>query len=110
MKSSVVWWLNIVSIGRTTIRPAFTAARRSTRNTREALRLVVELLVRRRAREQQQQVGVLRAGDEDLLAVDDVAVAAPVAVVLMRVVSEPASGSVTPNACRRSSPLARRGR
>src|SRR5207245_8479090 len=42
---------------------------------RETLRLVLELLIRRRAREKQEEVGVLRARDEDLLAVDDVATA-----------------------------------
>ena len=40
---------------------------------REALRLVLELLIRRRARQKQEEVGVLRPRDEDLLAVDDVA-------------------------------------
>src|SRR5439155_24583111 len=40
---------------------------------RQALRLVLKLLVRCRARRKQDQVGVLGPRDEDLLAVDDVA-------------------------------------
>src|SRR5438445_216500 len=42
----------------------------------EALRLVCELVVRRRARQKQQQVGVLRARDEDLRSVHGIAVTA----------------------------------
>ena len=72
--------------------------------------LVLELGIRGGAREQEHQVGVLRARDEHLLAVDDVAVALPDGRVSMRVVSDPAFGSVTANVCSRSSPLATRGK
>src|SRR6185369_9485959 len=43
----------------------------------EAARLVLELVVRRRAREQQHEIGFLHARDENLLPVDDVLVAPP---------------------------------
>ena len=42
---------------------------------RQSVAALLHLLDRRRPHEQQQQIGVLRAGDEHLLAVDDVAVA-----------------------------------
>ena len=42
---------------------------------RQPSRLVVELVVRRGACEEEHEIGVLRARDEDLLAIDDVPVA-----------------------------------
>ena len=77
---------------------------------RQAVGLLVDVGERRRAREQQHQVGVLDARDPHLLAVDDVAVAASPAKVLSFVVSVPVVGSVTANDCRRSSPDAIFGR
>ena len=72
-KRMLVWWLIIMSSGLTSSLPLM--SRRSTRKTDRPLRLVLELVVRRGAREQQHQVGLLHARDEDLLAVDDVFVA-----------------------------------
>ncbi len=68
------------------------------------------LLARRGARQQQHQVGMLGARGPDLLAVDDVVVSPSRTAVVRRLsVSVPEVGSVTPNACRRNSPVAMRG-
>ena len=66
--------------------------------------------LRRGARQQQHQVGVFGAAGPDLLAIDDVFVALLAAKVRSEVVSVPLVGSVTPNACSRSSPVAIFGR
>ena len=58
-----------------TSRPLPTASRRSTRNTDRPCGLALDLLARRRAREQDHEVGELDAGDVHLAPVDDVVVA-----------------------------------
>ena len=68
------------------------------------------LLARGGAGEQQHQVGMFRAAGPDFLAVDDVVSPSLRAKVRSEVVSVPLVGSVTPNACRRSSPVAIFGR
>ena len=74
---------------------------------RQALGALLRLLLRRGAREQEHQVGMFGAAGPDLLAVDDVAVLpSRLAKVFSDEVSVPLVGSVTPNACSRSSPLA----
>ena len=75
MKSWVVWWLIIMSrgvISNLAVRDGFAEV---DEEDAEAARLVRELVVGRGAGEQEHEVRVLGAGDEDLLAVDDVAVA-----------------------------------
>ena len=108
--TSVVAWFIMVRIGRM-VRPLSLTARMSTRNTDSPSVRFFDLLARRGAREQQHQVGMLGARGPDLLAVDDVvALPSRTAVVRRLSVSVPEVGSVTPNACSRSSPLAMPGR
>ena len=72
--SSLVSWLTMLAIGRT-VRPWPIGVAQVDDEDRHALGLLLHLGERRRAREQDHQVGVLDARDPDLLAVDDVAVA-----------------------------------
>ena len=91
-KTSVVAWFIIVPIGRI-VEPLCPRSRMSTRKTREALGALLDLVERRRAREQHHQVGVQRARGPDLLAVDRRSRrrrARPWSVIC--VVSEPAVG------------------
>ena len=72
-KTVLVWWLIIRSRGWTSSFPV--TFRRSTMKTESPCGLVLQLVVRRGARQQQHQVGLLHARDENLLPVDDVAIA-----------------------------------
>ena len=72
-KISVVAWFIIVLIGRIVIVPASSACCMSTMKVGQPVGPLLDLVERRRAREQQHQVGVQRARGPDLLAADDVA-------------------------------------
>ena len=78
---------------------------------RKPFALLLHLIERRGARQQEHEIGLQRPRGPDLLAVDDVVVVPRrSARVLSLVVSEPVVGSVTPKACSRSRPAAISGR
>ena len=99
----------MVRIGRI-VSPASLASRMSTRNTDSPSVRLPASSFGRGAGQQQHQVGVLGARGPDLLAVDDVVVALAAGEGPDRGGVGAARGSVTPNACRRSSPDAMCGR